>query len=213
MNLRPRECPRLMWRSTLILLGIFVPTGAGAVSAQGSPPAQVRAVAGCWAINVGALSPPRDLIQQDWARRPAMIQVDTVPGRGWSGGPVGWRVRTPDGVEPSRLGNGYLLVRGPDSLEIHWTSGMVGVAITLHVRGARMEGTADAWTDALMSSKASVNLQRTGCPQAGPHRRGLRPGPVESHRLTRAARGRPDRKAPACGDPDLERVRGDRQGR
>jgi len=148
------------------------------VLAQTGETVLVRAVAGCWQSEMGEFSPALTTDTHTWAGIPAVMQIDTVPGRGRSDDPLGWAVRTITMGARQRFTDGYLVPRGSDSLELRWTNfGTVGVTVALTLIDDRLVGVADAWTDAVTSNKAQVVLVRVACPQEARHdRRLLRAG-------------------------------------
>ena len=74
-----------------------------------------------------------------WAGPPAILPLDTVPGRGRDGEASGWRIRTIAAGARQLHTDGYLLFRGADSLELGWTNfHTVGADVVLGVKGDTM---------------------------------------------------------------------------
>ena len=95
---------------------------------------------------------------------PRVIQLDTIPGKAWSGEPLGRLVRALPDSSGTQYRDGYYLFAGTDSLQVAWTNGVVGMNLMLQMDSLTLRGRASAWTDYMGKEQASVVLRRVACP-------------------------------------------------
>lgn len=120
---------------------------------------------GCWKLEPGRFKVVgRTHVDPGQTTLPALIQLDTVPGKNWTGEPIGCLVRT---LSPEKgYQDGYYVLAGADRLQIDWTSksGFVGMTLMLRVGKDVMRGRASAWTDYAGEERAPIVLRRVACP-------------------------------------------------
>jgi hypothetical protein len=138
---------------------------ASAAGAQHDERAKVQTVVGCWTVEPGPLSVVgRSGVDPGQTTLPSLIQFDTVPGKSWTGEPLGRRVRALTGDNGTRYRDGYYLFSDVDSLRVEWTNSVVGMSLLLRVESLVMHGRASAWTDYMGTEEASLVMRRTACP-------------------------------------------------
>jgi hypothetical protein len=148
----------------LAILSVWCPA-ASPCGAQQAARAKAQALIGCWKVEPGPFSVMGRIgVDPGQTTLPSFVQFDTVPGQSWSGDPLGRLVRALAGDSGSRYRDGYYLFSGADSLQVHWTTGFVGMTLLLRLDSAVMRGRASAWTDYMGHEEASVVLRRAACP-------------------------------------------------
>ena len=134
-------------------------------AAQQNDQVNARRVAGCWRMEAGPFStvgarasdPGQTML-------PSVIRLEMVPGKSWTGEPLGRRVYALADPSGSRYREGYYRFGGRDSLHVEWTNGVVGMTLTLRVDTLVMRGRASAWTDYGGEERAPILLRRVSCP-------------------------------------------------
>jgi len=97
---------------------------------------------------------------------PSLIQLDTSPGRQFTGETIGHRVHAFADKSGTIYRDGYYVLSGTDHLDVNWTNGVVGMTLQLRMDDAIMRGRASAWTDYRGEEQASIVLRRADCPGA-----------------------------------------------
>ena len=150
--------PNERWSSSAI---------SGIANALQNGHVQAQTVIGCWRVEPGKFSVVgKNGADPGQTILPPVVQFDTVPGRSWSGEPLGRLVRGLGADNGTRYRDGYYLLSGSDSLRVDWTTGFIGMTLVLRLDNAVMHGRASAWTDYMGEEQASVVLRRAVCPGA-----------------------------------------------
>jgi hypothetical protein len=141
---------------------------ASICAAQQGRHAKAQMIVGCWKVEPGKFSVVGRIgVDPGQTKLLApLVQFDTVPGKSWSGEPLGRLVRGLAGGSGTRYRDGYYLLSGADSLRVDWTNGLTGMTLLLRIDNLVMHGRASAWTDYMGSEEASVVLRRAACPGA-----------------------------------------------
>jgi hypothetical protein len=127
-------------------------------------PAEPEALFGCWSTSVGRFVPGLEQSEFGWARMPATIRIDTVPGIGLFNRRIGRRIQAVPPADSTVFGDGYVVALEPNTFHLTWTSGFVWVSAKVELRDSSMRGELEAATDVGTSKKAPVRLTRIACP-------------------------------------------------
>jgi hypothetical protein len=143
---------------------LFVWCAVSSAAAQQDERAKARGLIGCWTIEAGRFSIVERIgVDSGQTTLPSRIRFDTMPGKAWSGEPLGRLVRAFAEGSTTRYRDGYYLFAGADSLRVEWANGFVGMTLQLRLDKSVMRGRALAWTDYMGSEQASIVLRRAAC--------------------------------------------------
>ncbi len=132
------------------------------LSGQTANSQRVAALTGCWALTVGEFQGTK--IDSGMTTLPAMVQLDTLPGKNFFGERSAWLVRGHPSTNGSTYREGQFAPVGRDSVWLSWSSGFVGLTIGVLATAQQMEGFASAWTDYGGEQRAPITLRRSTCP-------------------------------------------------
>jgi len=142
-------------------------TAPSLCAAQQDGRAKAKMLLGCWKVEPGRFAVIGTTgVDPGGTVLPSLVQFDTLPGKRWSGEPVGRLVRALAPDNRTRYRDGYYLFSGADSLQVDWTNGFVGMTLLLRLDSVVMHGVASAWTDYMCNEQATIVLRRAACPGA-----------------------------------------------
>ncbi len=125
---------------------------------------KVRALQGCWKIDVGKFKVSAKIpVDPGQTNLPEFIQFDTLPGRSIFGQPMDFLVVGLPRNNKTRYHDGVFKVTA-DSVRVDWSNSVVGMTLRFPYDTRRMDGTAEAWTDYAGGERALIELQRSECP-------------------------------------------------
>lgn len=139
---------------------------ASNLSAQTAARPTPSTVAGCYALTLGPWQRQYPGGAAEWQNIPGVIRLDTA----FNAQVAGWHTLGPTPSHFTRWGRGIgpaWRVRSTDSIEAFWSTGFVGTALMLGVRGDTLIGTATASTDVRgrePDPTASARAVRVACP-------------------------------------------------
>src|SRR5437879_440839 len=81
--------------------------------------AKAQMLIGCWKVEPGRFSVIGTTgVDPGQTIMPSLVQFDTVPGKSWTGEPLGHLVHALAGNRATRYRNGYYLLSGADSVRV-----------------------------------------------------------------------------------------------
>src|SRR5262249_42407019 len=125
---------RCVLERVLLALTLGCCTRAGVAGAQRADRSNVQRLIGCWNIEHGAFSVTgKTGVDPGQTILPSLLHFDSVPGKSWTGEPLGRLVQAVTGDKRTQYRRGYYLFSGEDSVHVVWTNGFVGMTLFLRM--------------------------------------------------------------------------------
>ena len=156
-----------LWLIGWLFVHLSLPLIGQSVSAQDKPKDQLvnpDSVQGCYELTMSAWRPTMNLGEDRvFITPPHRVQLFAERGtQGWE--KDGYIVKPAPGVAPSIHRGSYWLPKGPQLIEIVWTTGFSGLSMTLKIDGEVLRGTSQSfWGFPRKRQVADVVARKVDC--------------------------------------------------